>query len=766
MNTCLTTPFSEVAFLEWIQQALRPLDRHLQVETLSPLGQADRTVRCHLSSSPFSTAIAKVYPPEQSQEEALLGIGFELAGLQFLGELDGLLFRTPRLYAYDPDRRWVLLEDLGDHHASDLLTSPYKRQEATSWLLQLSSGLGSLHRHTVQKEHRFQEILKATLASLGLTAYHDTVAKKDSQAFSDLLALCEKSSLPQEIVHLLEKTLRPLHKTALYRSYCLKDPKIDHLLLLPSKPGLLDFEACYFHPLGIANFYRLTNGHFLGGTVPFGFFLEMEHAFRQEILKAHPEMASQEAFDQIPARLLAVRFALFLLKDLPRLEQLPPTTLTKWAATFAYVEKLLPGRSALSIFAPLLDYSQHALYEACPDILPPARLRAFGEPLDRRQLVQESEKALSQAFGEPVFLNAAQTLATTPKVTLRWQLESTAAFLPRASCIMKIFPMDADTYPSYVPQTALFRPFACELLGLAWKKPPLKTVRFPELYGVLDRHYTLLLEDLGENSLLSLASCSEPTKVRSYLFSIAQGLGELARGSLGRYHELAGFYEELHVPTRWQEATATQVPTYFDLDTAPFFAVCQELGIFLPPKAFDEAHALHERLLCQEEAIYSPTDLRMANMFLQDKQLCLIDLESARFAHRAVHHLCRLLFFPFELGQIPRPIFHEMQALYEAEVSKRLTPPLKDPSSIRSDSYAYHLIHSFPSDWRRAYLCDRHFLQGTHRQYSMERIRLFIELSTDVDALEGLHEGAKNIISYLNCCWGNRGRPPYLNCLE
>lgn len=759
-------PFNDLAFLEWIQQSLQPFDRSLQLSSLSPLGSADRTVRCHLSSSPFPTAIAKVYPSDQNQEDALLSIGYEIAGLRFLGELQGLLFRIPRLYAYDPHRRWVLLEDLGDHGASALLNDPGARQSAADWLLKLARGFGSLHRHTVHRKERFQEILKEILTSLSLVDHYDIVAKRDDQAFIDLLGLCKRSSLPQEIQQSLQEALQPLQNIDPYTSYCLKDPKIDHLFNLPSRPGLIDFESCYIHPLGIANFYRLTNGHFLGGTIPFGFFLEMEQAFRQELLDVHPEMASQEIFDQIPARLFAVRFALFLLKDLPRLGYLPPTTLSKWATTFSYAQKLLSTRPSLSRFIPLLDYSHHALYDFCPDLTSSARLRSFGVPLDKKQLVQESEQALSKALSNTITFKEAQPLADTPKLTLRWQIASPHKTPSISSCIMKIFPMDADTYPPRVPQEVLFRPFACELCGLAWDKPVLPSLRFPQLYSVVDRYYTLLLEDVGHDSLLSLAYCCEPAKLRSYLFLIAQGLGELAAFSFGRYDEFAKFYEELlQSPSiRWREAESIKAPHYFDLEVMPFLSTCRELGIFLPPNALYETYAVCQRLRCKESAIYAPTDLRLANMFVQNHQLCLIDLESARFAHPAVHHPCRLAFFPFELGQIPRPILEEMEAIYASALSKNYPSFLKEHPLIKADSYAYHLIHSFPADWRRAYLCDRPFLQGTHRQYSMERIRLFIELSQDIDGLEGLHEGAKNIISYLNHCWGNRGRPPYLNC--
>lgn len=249
------------------------------------------------------SVILKQSLPEQSDrddEDAYARFARDWAGLEFLSSIPQRVHNVPRFFGASKKHRFILIEDLGEHHISlvDSLTLPNKNK-AISALSRFMKALGSFHAATFghtegyekivreinEKTESFEEDIEFILG--------DLLPKLKSA--NEHLGLCITPELIQEATDVITTMLNPGPFTVLTHGDICPDNVFDHE---GQDLQLIDFEwACVRNALLDGTYLRMSMPTcWCAKAIPNDIIESMEQIYREELKKSIPAASDDLAY--------------------------------------------------------------------------------------------------------------------------------------------------------------------------------------------------------------------------------------------------------------------------------------------------------------------------------------------------------------------------------------------------------------------------------------------------------------------------------------
>ena len=154
---------------EMIDILSQKFKKSLKIKSVAQLSESDRRnslLRIHLQNSEKEIPNSLIFKqtclePSETEKEALGRFVRDWAGLEFLSQVESKELLAPRFYGGSLKYRFVLLEDLGEHHVSlvDSLTGDDEPQ-AKAALHRFMKCLGQFHATGYGKTETYFEILR------------------------------------------------------------------------------------------------------------------------------------------------------------------------------------------------------------------------------------------------------------------------------------------------------------------------------------------------------------------------------------------------------------------------------------------------------------------------------------------------------------------------------------------------------------------------------------------------------------------------------
>lgn len=247
------------------------------------------------SSVPKSVILKQALPRDSDTDDkdAFARFARDWAGLEFASKIQQSIHNVPQFYGADRERRFILIEDLGDPHVSlvDSLTAS-NPENAVAALERYIKALGSFHAASFKHTNLYEEILMkinkdADTPQKELEVTSEKLMEKLSTALSNKkLALPITGGFKDEVHKVLDGIFNPAGPfTVLTHGDIAPDNVFDHL----GAKGLqlIDFELC-----GIRN--ALLDGTYLRMSIPTGWCAKkipddiikhVEQIYRSELMR-------------------------------------------------------------------------------------------------------------------------------------------------------------------------------------------------------------------------------------------------------------------------------------------------------------------------------------------------------------------------------------------------------------------------------------------------------------------------------------------------
>lgn len=275
---------------------------------LSEPARRNVLMRINLTSTsesvPKSVILKQVLPQAEDADDKRADARFarDWSGLEFASSVQSeLAHNTPLFYGSDAKQRFILIEDLGEHHVSlvdSLLSSD--RDKAVSALERYMKTLGNFNATSFDHSDEYQAILKriyheATTPEEDLTSTTEYLLPK-LESSMHLLALPLPESFPDEARQVLDSMFKPGPFTVLTHGDIAPDNVFDH----EGAEGLqlIDFEWC-------APRNALLDGSYLRMSIPTGWCAKaipddvlrpLDRIYREELAKTVPEASNDLAY--------------------------------------------------------------------------------------------------------------------------------------------------------------------------------------------------------------------------------------------------------------------------------------------------------------------------------------------------------------------------------------------------------------------------------------------------------------------------------------
>ncbi len=272
--------------------------------------------------------------------------------------------------------------------------------------------------------------------------------------------------------------------------------------------------------------------------------------------------------------------------------------------------------------------------------------------LDKRAFLDTAELILTEHFGSRVEVYEIQQLHPQER-TMRWIFKNPVEGV--SSCIAQIYPWGPEYYSDRVSDDRQFKPFLLELAGLQFTASIHdRHLAFPRLYGALPEFRCTLIEDFGSLDLAWDLHGASPEKMTDWLLALSQAIAREQLATLGKDKVYEQIFKGICEETGLGESLSSQ---HNNLDTAPFYSVCKELGIHLSSKVTQEIDHLVSKIENPGRYLaYGIQNIAVRNIFSRGDKFFFIDLKQARFKHLMIAGIHYLSFFPMELGRIPYDI--------------------------------------------------------------------------------------------------------------
>jgi hypothetical protein len=256
-----------------------------------------RVVRVRVSENPFSlprSLVVKHYlgaPDSHDRADRTDPFPYEAASCQLFTALPAEDRATPTLYANDPERRLLVLEDLGRCSTLADKLDGDDPKGAERALLGATRALGSLQAVTAAREGDFGALLRRS----GVRHWRDPLADDARSALAevpDLLAhLLRVEAAPAAVSH-ARSTASLLGGTE-YRAFSPSEVSPENCLLTGAGARFLDFEWGCFRDVALtAASVRLPfPGWGRAAVLPSGMAEAMHASWQSEVAGVWPELA-------------------------------------------------------------------------------------------------------------------------------------------------------------------------------------------------------------------------------------------------------------------------------------------------------------------------------------------------------------------------------------------------------------------------------------------------------------------------------------------
>lgn len=224
------------------------------------------------------------------------------AGLEFANQIHQSIHNVPRFYGGSKQHRFILIEDLGDHHVSlvDSLTLPY-REKAIQALTRFMKSLGSFHAASYGKTEKYEALLKKIHEPSEKLKEDFEILR--SELIEKLQLVCHLLSIPltkeciQEVNELFDSLIKPGEFTVLTHGDICPDNVFDH----ESRDlQLIDFEwASIGNALLDGTYLRMCMPTcWCAKAIPEEIIIRLETIYREELKRSIPAAVDDLAYSK------------------------------------------------------------------------------------------------------------------------------------------------------------------------------------------------------------------------------------------------------------------------------------------------------------------------------------------------------------------------------------------------------------------------------------------------------------------------------------
>lgn len=272
----------------------------------------------------------------------------------------------------------------------------------------------------------------------------------------------------------------------------------------------------------------------------------------------------------------------------------------------------------------------------------------------------------------------------------------------------------------------------------------------PRFYGGNSKLGLIVIEDVQHrHSLVESLLGSDRSLAERALLQYATCLGKLHRDTVGKVGEFETLYRTLAPGIKFIRAS---------LNITQLKLIFESLEIELNSYCLQDIKTINNMLLHPGEFLtYVHTDACPDNVLDTGNKLRLIDLETGGFNHAFIDAACSRMMFPscWCSKALPLDLVRKMEYTHRSILSEACST-LEDDSVFETalvNACGMWLLYTISRHFEPALAKEQDFGISTIRQRILTRLHTFINLSTELNRLNGLRDVSNRLLDVLSQRW-------------